>query len=178
MYHSIARRSLLQQGLALAGTASLAAPLEGLFARRAAAAGLPAPVPSPYGAIAPVRDLETGLFLLQLPSGFSYRSFGWTGDPMSNGQPTPPSHDGTAVVSFDPATREAVLIRNHENGVVPGYGLIGAPARYDTATLAQGQLSGGNTILRFRDGTWVDTTPALGGTSTNCAGGATPWGTW
>lgn len=41
----------------------------------------------PFGPIAPVNDITTGLPLLQLPSGFQYASFAWTGDAMSNGEP-------------------------------------------------------------------------------------------
>ena len=32
-----------------------------------------------------VQDETTGLALLQLPPGFSYLSFGWTGDPLIDG---------------------------------------------------------------------------------------------
>ncbi|WP_425612293.1 alkaline phosphatase PhoX [Xanthomonas nasturtii] len=62
--------------------------------------------------------------LLQLPRGFSYRSFGWSGDRMDDGQPCPDRHDGMAVVGLrrpdwrpgsDPLrTLEYVLTRNHE----------------------------------------------------------------
>jgi hypothetical protein len=38
--------------------------------------------------------------LLALPEGFSYSSYGWTGDPMSDSRPTPGSHDGMAVVGW------------------------------------------------------------------------------
>jgi len=80
---------------------------------------------SPYGPIAPVADLSTGLPLLQLPAGFSYRSHGWTGDPMRDGRPTPSNHDGMAVVRASRVSRdgrgtEFVLVRNHERGLATG----------------------------------------------------------
>ena len=40
-----------------------------------------------YGSLEPVDDETTGLPLLWLPRGFRYRSFGWTGDPLSDGTP-------------------------------------------------------------------------------------------
>ncbi len=54
---------------------------------------------SPYGPISPSIDETTGLPLLELPEGFRYRSYGWTGDIMSDGVPTPSLHDGMAVVA-------------------------------------------------------------------------------
>lgn len=80
---------------------------------------------SPYGAIAPVSDLSTGLPLLQLPAGFTYRSYGWTGDPLRDGRPTPSNHDGMAVVrstrvSRDGRGTELVLVRNHERALASG----------------------------------------------------------
>src|SRR5262245_40706383 len=51
-----------------------------------------------YGPLFPTADANTGLPLILLPEGFSYVSFGWTRDPMSDGVPTPPAHDGMAVV--------------------------------------------------------------------------------
>jgi hypothetical protein len=49
-----------------------------------------------YGPLQPVADWTTGLPLLLLPKGFEYVSFGWTGDPLANGLPTPAAHDGIA----------------------------------------------------------------------------------
>ena len=34
--------------------------------------------------------------LLALPAEFTYASFGWTGDPLADGTPTPGGHDGMA----------------------------------------------------------------------------------
>ncbi len=53
---------------------------------------------SPYGPISPKVDESTGLPLLQLPDGFKYWSFSWTGDLMSDGIRCPSLHDGMAVV--------------------------------------------------------------------------------
>ncbi len=177
---SLSRRTLLRS---VAATA-LAAPLLGLAGRRAAALTRIEPIPSPYGAVAPVKDLTTGLPLLQLPEGFSYQSFGWVGDAMDDGSPTPADHDGMAVVRarLVNGEPEITLIRNHESDVNAAIGLIGAAAQYDTADVTYeertGKLSGGNTTLVMRGGAWSSARPALGGTIYNCAGGPTPWETW
>ncbi len=39
---------------------------------------------SPYGPIGPKTDETTGLDLLQLPDGFRYKSYSWTGDVMTD----------------------------------------------------------------------------------------------
>jgi secreted PhoX family phosphatase len=174
------RRALLRG----AAASALAVPLLGLHGRRAAALARIEPVPSPYGPIAPVRDRITDLPLLQLPEGFSYQSFGWAGDPMDNGAPTPTRHDGMAVVRarLVGGQPELTLIRNHEADVEPGIGLIDAPAVYDRAEVsyegATGRLSGGTTRLVMRGDRFVSSAPALGGTIYNCAGGVTSWNTW
>jgi secreted PhoX family phosphatase len=49
--------------------------------------------------VSPTLDETTGLPLLQLPRGFRYMSYGWTGDMMSDGVATPSLHDGMAVVA-------------------------------------------------------------------------------
>ncbi|MFN3988026.1 MAG: PhoX family protein [Rhodocyclaceae bacterium] len=137
-------------------------------------------IDSPYGPVAPVADQATGLELLLLPAGFSYKSFGWTGDPMSNGQPCPGSHDGMAVVQQRRVGRstELILIRNHEigNSTTRRLATPGVPT-YD-AVLSGSGPAGGTTALVLRDGNLVDMYPTLAGTLTNCAGGPTPWGTW
>ena len=109
----LSRRTLLQG----AAASAIALPLLSLQIRRASALVRLESIPSPYGAVAPVRDRTTGLALLQLPEGFSYQSFGWAGDPMDTGEPTPMAHDGMAVVRarLVGGQPEITLIRNHES---------------------------------------------------------------
>jgi uncharacterized protein len=164
------RRTLLRSGAAAASASALAGPLFGLFARKVQATTRLEAIKSPYGPVGPVPDQITGLPLLQLPHGFSYQTFGWSGDPMADGKPTPMEHDGMAVVQtrvVDGET-EITLIRNHESDVLAKVGLIDAPAKYDTAEVtyenSTGQLSGGNTKLIFRGSQWDGAEAVLGGT--------------
>ena len=83
------RRQVLK-GSAAAMAVGAIGSLGALYTRQAlAAAGDPtrlSPIPSPYGELAPVADQSTGLPLLQLPPGFSYQSFSWSGDAMADGR--------------------------------------------------------------------------------------------
>lgn len=160
------------------GAFALAAPLAGLTRRRAWAAdtgsGEQASLAdSPYGPPAPTPDLSTGLDLLQLPEGFSYRSLSWRGDAMNDGQRVAPGHDGMAVVQA--ADGEHVLIRNHELIGGQRQSVPGNP-RGVYSTL--GNCGGGCSVLRVRDGVVVDHRQAIAGTVVNCAGGRSLWGSW
>ena len=158
------RRDFL--GLGAAATLSL-------FGQRLAYAepGKPIPESPGYGPLARVKDLTTGLPLIDLPEGFSYRSFGWSNDPMANGNPTPARHDGMAVVLEQDGI--LTLLRNHEIWNETG-SFAPRELTYDS------RAGGGVTRIRFdsKSGEWLDCVPALGGTMTNCAGGPTPWGSW
>jgi secreted PhoX family phosphatase len=118
----LTRRAFLRSSGATAGVAVLAGPLVGLQLRHAAGAR-PRPEHG-YGPLSPTKDRTTGLPLLKLPQGFSYQSFGWSGDSMDDGTPTPDRHDGMAVVESRPGRGPRsglVLIRNHERGpALPG----------------------------------------------------------
>jgi uncharacterized protein len=174
------RRTILK-GTAALSSLSVIAAFDGFSSKHAQATEAVIPGRSPYGPISPVKDLATGLPLLQLPKGFIYKSMGWTGDRMSNGQPVPPRHDGMAAIAVRGRSffsNELVLIRNHENGVGAQIG----NTLYDSSSVSvngtSGTLGGGTTNIRLRGLRMESIEPSLGGTLVNCAGGATPWGTW
>lgn len=167
LLHATRRDFLRRAGLAGAAVAGLS-PLGRLLA----SAGASQAASVGYGPLRPVADRATGLPLLQLPDGFSYTTFGWTGEPLPDGRPCPRNHDGMGVVASEGDV--VVLVRNHEITTDPGGSFAPADGTYDP------DCAGGTTTLRFdtRAGELLSMQPSLSGTLTNCAGGVTPWGTW
>ncbi|MFJ3953183.1 alkaline phosphatase PhoX [Streptomyces libani] len=114
--------------------------------------------------------------ILALPAGFSYKIITRTGvTKLDSGESTPSNHDGTGT--FEGPRGTTLLVNNHE--------LKGPRADWPhPVPLAEGLVydpaaSGGCTVVEVaKDGTPVGEWVGIAGTSTNCAGGTTPWGTW
>jgi uncharacterized protein len=145
---------------------TLAAAFAGLHARDGRAAA----VPSPYGPLSPRGAQNTGEMLLTLPPEFRYTVVSYAGDFMDDGNRSPGLPDGMAAFM---ANGELRLVRNHEiRGAVPP--LSTGPRTYDA-------FGGGGTTTIIVDPlrrTARRRFVSLSGTSTNCAGGPTPWGSW
>ncbi len=162
-FASVRRRGFLLSTAAALGSWAVPQSFEKLLA---------APVRSVVRArLIPTADESTGLPLLHLPHGFRYASFGWTGDLLIDGAPTPDQHDGMGVISDDQGI--LTICRNHElKG--SGHAFGSSSITYDSKATA------GCVNLTFdtKSGAWGRSWSSLSGTLKNCAGGPTPWGTW
>lgn len=166
----ITRRGFIASSAAVAAGISLAGPFEGFVAHAGRPGGGRRAVG--YGPLAPTKDMRDGAVRLDLPAGFSYRSFHTTGTVLSDGTTLPARHDGMAA--FRGRRGNSIIVRNHEvNG--PGAPMGGNGALYDPMTRGgtvtvevdpYGNVVAGSDFV------------SLQGTQMNCAGGRTGWDTW
>lgn len=127
-----------------------------------------------FGELVPTATKNTGETFLALPKGFEYNVIGKAGADMSDGRKTPRAHDGMETFKVRGELR---IVRNHEvsNSSLPKEGAaIGAGNHYD-------ETAGGGTttlVINPKTNEIVRDFVSLSGTLINCAGGATPWGSW
>lgn len=171
------RSAVAGAGIALTGSAGVLATAPGAVGQELPEQGLPGPDGGVRGrapGYGPLIDDPAGL--LALPAGFTYKIITRTGvTTLETGESTPSNHDGTAT--FEGPRGTTLLVNNHE--------LKGPRAKWPhPVPLADGLVydpaaAGGCTVVEVsRDGTHVTERVGIAGTSTNCAGGRTPWGTW
>ncbi len=126
--------------------------------------------------------------VLKLPKGFSYQIIGTRGDKMSDGLLLPGRGDGMAA--FSGSNGKVILIRNHENSP---HNLIESPFGeknellhkvkkekfFDHGFGSTPHIGGtSTTVYNEASGKVESVFLSLIGTSRNCAGGPTPWGSW
>ncbi|KUO03655.1 alkaline phosphatase PhoX [Streptomyces caeruleatus] len=162
-------------GVALAGSAGVLASAPNALASTEAAAEGEKPADAHGGGVGYGPLIPDPKGILALPAGFTYRVITYSGKTkLESGEFTPSNHDGTAT--FDGPRGTTLLVNNHE--------LKGPRANWQyPVPLTDGLVydpaaAGGCTVVEVRPGGQVAEWVGIAGTSTNCAGGRTPWGTW
>jgi uncharacterized protein len=163
----LSRRSVLERSAAGVGIV-LTGGFSGMFGAEAAAQRGRHRPPAGYG---PLIDDPAGR--LSLPEGFKYEIVAESGvTTLETGEPTPSDPDGTA--SFPRRHGGSILVSNHEVSGEEAY-----PVPHVEGYVYDPAAGGGTTTIEVDShGRRVRQYVSLAGTSTNCAGGKSPWGTW
>ncbi|GIU67544.1 alkaline phosphatase PhoX [Candidatus Phycosocius spiralis] len=126
--------------------------------------------------------------IVDLPQGFSYQVISEAGQTMDDGLVVPHIHDGMGCFAKD--DERVILVRNHE--IAPDqrhFGALGLNGRLidrlDRTKVFDFEDSGlpilgGTThvVYNLKSRKTEAQFLSLIGTTTNCAGGQTPWGSW
>lgn len=176
MTDGLSRRNLLRRsataglGVALVGSTEML--ITSCSGPTAAAPAAPAASPPPPGYGPLIADPAKRL---ALPEGFSYKVVSEAGvTTLESGEFTPRNHDGTGT--FAGPGGGTVLVNNHE--IREPFGTELAVPHLEGLTYDPGAAGGCTVVEADGDGNRLREFVGVAGTSTNCAGGVTPWNTW
>lgn len=178
------RRTFLRQsGLVSVGFLSLQAYVNGCAPAAQSGTKVATKLHRGYGPL-----LEDPKGILMLPQGFTYEIISKSGTPMVDGFFVPGKPDGMAT--FSAPEGKVLIVRNHEvspedtaNGPFgENLELLQKLSTEQVYDYGRGSLPGlgGTTTLLYNpaSGKVEQEYLSLAGTIRNCAGGATPWGSW